>query len=196
MSHGIPKEQSRDRGVFALSSCPWLPVVATVQGPEVTRDLAGERGEAYYRAALAYAQSLWREAKPAQAILQLNKAFTARLAADAAVLDEWPAPYRALGWMLRNRPPGAFLGNPVRHFQHLATRVRGVERELRAWRAWGCFHLSRRVLPEAGFPPDAEQVEREGLAFPEWDQVLDELGRRGWNGEVAALVGAVNQAPA
>lgn len=179
-----------------LSACPWLPEVTEVQGPEVTRDLADARGEAYYRAALAYAQSLWREAKPAQAILQLNKAFTARLAVDAAVLDEWPAPYRALGWMLRERPGGAFLGNPVRHFQHLATRVRGADRELRAWRAWGCFHLSRRLLPEDGFPPDVEQVEREGLVFPEWDQVLGELGRRGWNGEVAALAAAFSQDPA
>jgi hypothetical protein len=179
-----------------LSACPWLPQPGGVLGPEVTRELAGERGVAYYRAALCYAQSLWREGKPAQAILQLNKAFTARLAADAAVLGEWPAPYRALGWMLRERPDGVFLGNPVRHFQHLATRVRGLDRELRAWRAWGCFHLARRVLPEDGFPVDAEQVEREGLAFPEWDQVLAELGRRGWNGEVAALVGAVNEAPA
>jgi hypothetical protein len=173
-----------------------LPAVISVRGPEVTRDLAGERGEAYYRAALCYAQSLWREAKPAQAILQLNKAFTARLAADAAVLDEWPVPYRALVWMLRNRPEGAFLGNPVRHFQHLATRVGGVDRELRAWRAWGCFHLARRVLPSEGFPFDAQQVEREGLVFPAWERVLAELGRRGWNGEVAALVGAVNETPA
>lgn len=163
-------------------------------GPEVTRDLAGERGAAYYRAALAYAQSLWREGKPAQAILQLNKAFTARLAADAEVLEEWPAPYRALGWMLRERPDGAFLGNPVRHFQHLATRVNGEDRELRSWRAWGCFHLSRRVLPEEGFPIDAEQVRREGLEFPEWERVLAELGRRGWRGESETLAAAMDAA--
>jgi len=179
---------------FVLSGCPWLPTVTGVLGPEVTRALAGERGPDYYRAALCYAQSQWRAAKPAQAILQLNKAFTARLAADAAVLEEWPAPYRALEWMLRQRPEEGFLGNPVRHFQHLATRVGGADRELRAWRAWGCFHLSRRVLPGEGFPVDAEQVRREGVVFPAWERVLAELAVRGWRDEAATLAEAMRAA--
>lgn len=183
-------------GGFVRGACPWLPAVAGVLGPEVTRGLAGERGADYYRAALAYAQSLWREGKPAQAILQLNKAFTARLAADAALLDEWPAPYRALEWMLRHRSEAGFLGNPVRHFQHLATRVRGADRELRAWRAWGCFHLSRRVLPAEGFPIDAEQVRREGVVFPEWERVLAELAARGWKDESSVLAEAMRAAEA
>lgn len=142
---------------------------------------------AYYHACLCYAQSLWREGKPAQAILQLNKAFMADLADEPRILQTWPPPYAVLVWMLRNRGVGAFVGNPVRHFQHLATRVSGDRKEIRAWRAWVCFHLSRRVLPAEEFPMDAEQVVRESLEIPEWEEVLERIETGGWEGETEVV---------
>lgn len=167
-----------------------LPEVTHAHGHMVTRVHAPERRDRYYFAALCYAQSLWREGKPAQAILQLNKAFMADLRGDEEVLTNNPAPYAALVWILESRPAGVFIGNPVRHFQHLATRVSGVRKEIRSWRAWACFHLSRAVLPELEFPPDAEQVAKDGLVFPEWERVLVEIGNAGWLGEAGVLAAA------
>jgi hypothetical protein len=141
----------------------------------------------YYHACLCYAQSLWREGKPAQAILQLNKAFMADLGDDPGILQIWPPPYAALVWMLRNRGEEAFVGNPVRHFQHLATRVGGVRKEIRAWRAWVCYHVSRRVLPVEEFPMDAEQAVKESLEIPEWSEVLDRIAIDGWEGEAEVI---------
>jgi hypothetical protein len=107
----------------------------------------------------------------------------ADLGGDTAILKTWPPPYAVLVWILRNRPDDAFVGNPVRHFQHLATRVSGERKEIRAWRAWACFHLSRRVLPDGEYPIDAEQVERESLEIPEWRAVL---ARIAWGGGAGA----------
>ena len=60
-----------------------------------------------------------------------------------------------------------FLGNPVRHFQHLATRMSGPLQEVRTARAWKCFHIARRVLGERGdFPLDGRQIAREGIFIP------------------------------
>jgi hypothetical protein len=171
---------------FGLPSCPLLPELARPQGPAVTRDLAVKEA-AYYHACLCYAQSLWREGKPAQAILQLNKSFMADLGRESGILLSWPPPYAVLVWMLRNRGEGDFIGNPVRHFQHLATRVGGERKEIRSWRAWACFHLSRRVLPTDGFPIDAEQVEKESLEIPEWSAVLDRIAAGGWVGEAEVI---------
>jgi hypothetical protein len=123
------------------------------------------------------------EGKPAQAILQLNKAWSAELMDDEEVLKNWPLPYQALLWMLSNAPVDGFLGNPVRHFQHLATRVCGPNAALRSWRAWACFHLSARVLSRDEFPADLEQIEREGLVIPNVEEVLEQLHQRGLSGE-------------
>ncbi len=165
--------------------CPHLPQVTEPLGPEETRGHAAEKGTEYYLAALRYAQSQWRAGKPAQAILQLNKAWMADLPRDAAVLTEMPPPYRALAWILRRSGSGeaGFLGNPVRHFQHLASRMSGPRSETRAWRAWACFHLAERVLPSGGFPRDGRQIAREGLWIPSFGRALDELANRGWSGE-------------
>ncbi len=173
---------------FSFPGCPLLPEVTHPHGHMVTRAHAALKGERYYLATLCYAQSLWREGKPAQAILQLNKGFMADLRGDEAVLAKWPPPYAVLVWFLKNAPEGRFLGNPVRHFQHLATRVSGVRKEIRAWRAWACFHLARRVLEEEEFPVDQEQVEREGVVFPEWERVVGEIRDAGWMGEGEWLV--------
>ena len=176
--------------VFRFDPCPLLPEVTHVHGHMVTRVHAPERRDRYYFAALSYAQSLWREGKPAQAILQLNKAFMADLRGDEDVLKDHPAPYAALVWILENRPENAFIGNPVRHFQHLATRVSGERKEIRSWRAWACFHLSRAVLPADGFPPDHDQVVNDGLEFPDRERVVAEIRESGWIGEAGTLAAA------
>ena len=142
-----------------------------------------DRREGFYVAALEYAQSLWMEGKPAQAILQLNKAMSADLTGNEAIMAGYAAPYRALVWILRQDAKGRFLGNPVRHFQHLATRMSGPRSEVRSWRAWACFHLSEGTLPRAGFPRDEEQIRRENLTIPTADEVLDALAGSGWSGE-------------
>jgi hypothetical protein len=173
---------------FRIAPCPLLPEVGGKLGPEATRQF-NSRNPSYYGACLSYAQSLWREGKPAQAILQLNKAFMAELDEDPSILKSWPPPYAVLVWILRNRPDDAFVGNPVRHFQHLATRVSGERKELRAWRAWACFYLARWVLADGDFPIDAEQVEKESLKIPEWGEVLDRIECGGWQGEAEVIRG-------
>jgi hypothetical protein len=148
-----------------MENCPHLPPYPP--GRKKTHGV--ERGAAFYRDALAFAQGHWQEGKPAQAILQLNKAFSADLRDDDPILKEWPWPYAALEWILEHAADGSagFLGNPVRHFQHLATRMSGPRREERIARAWKCFHIARRVLAGRGdFPLDGRQIAREGIFIP------------------------------
>ncbi|MDB6077982.1 MAG: hypothetical protein JWO82_1729 [Akkermansiaceae bacterium] len=173
---------------FILPACPLLPGVEDVLDPSVTRQHSDQKGPDFYLAALRYAQSLWRQGKPAQAILQLNKSFMAGLTGDEPVLQDWPAPYAPLIWFLRHRQPDAFVGNPVRHFQHLATRVVGDLRELRSWRAWACFHLSKAILPPDEFPPDHDQIGKESLILPGWPATFAAIHARGWHGESATLL--------
>ncbi len=172
--------------ILPIPPCPLLPAVSVKLGPEATRG-ASTKNAAYYVCCLCYAQSLWQQGKPAQAILQLNKAFMADPGDDPRVLAAWPPPYAVLVWFLQHRPPGAFIGNPVRHFQHLATRVVGERREIRSWRAWACFHLSRRLLPEEEFPIDGVQVERESLEFPAWEETVRRIESDGWKGEAELI---------
>ena len=63
----------------------------------VTRRHGVERGAAFYQDALRYAQSLWISGKPAQAILQLDKAWMADLSDDAAVLRSLSAAVSGVG---------------------------------------------------------------------------------------------------
>lgn len=172
--------------------CIWLPTVNGRLGPESTRVHSRDKGAEFYLATLRYSQSLWLEGKPAQAILQLNKAWMADLKGDERVLRDFPPPYRALIWLLRQAKAGdaGFLGNPVRHFQHLATRMSGPRSEIRAWRAWACLDLSELELPRGTFPRDGEQRVREGLWVPGRGRVLREISRLGWNGEIDELLQA------
>lgn len=141
--------------------------------------------------ALCYAQSQWMAGKPAQAILQLNKAWMADLTGSEGRLDSHPPPYRALVWILETAAMGecGYLGNPVRHFQHLASRVSGPRAEIRAWRAWVCFHLAARHLDSARFPRDGAQISREGLWIPGYQMAREKVRTMGWTGEAAELDG-------
>ena len=172
-------------GLWLAAQCPWLPLVEEpVRVGDLAR-LAGERGEAFYRFSLGYAQSKWRQGLPAQALLQLNRAMSADLRGDEAVLAEWPCPYAAVAWMLRQRPDreGRFMGNPRRHWQHYATRMAGPRAEQRVWRAWACWWLATTLLPEDEFPVDQTQIDREGVRFPNQREVRKNLTQLGWTGE-------------
>lgn len=155
----------------------------------ITRKHGRERGAAFYQDALRYAQSQWVSGKPAQALLQLDKAWMADLSGDDPVLVTHPPPYQALVWIMWEAASGncGYLGNPVRHFQHLASRMSGPRAEIRSWRAWLCFHLAESTLPAAGFPRDGRQLVREGLWIPGTSRCLIEISRRGWKGEGASL---------
>lgn len=93
-----------------------------------------------------------------------------------------PMPYRAVGWILRHGEAVGFLGNPRRHFQHLATRMSGGETERRIARAWACWELARRINP--AWEADARQIEEEGIVEPSFEQVATGLERYGLPGEV------------
>ena len=182
-----------DTSAFRNPPCPWLPDVDAAHDFTVTRRHGAERGGEFYRDALCYAQSQWRSGKPAQAILQLDKSWMADLTDADAVLAENPPPYRAMAWILKAAAAGkhGYLGNPVRHFQHLASRMSGPRGEIRSWRAWFCMHLAERLLPRGAFPRDGRQLAREGLFIPSIDCALAHVHRLGWCGEVRHALDAL-----
>lgn len=148
-----------------MQPCPFLPD----HDPQKPKRHGLSRGAEFYLDSLRFAQGHWLEGKPAQAILQINKAFSADLIGDEEIFRDWPWPYEALAWIMEIAADGShgFLGNPVRHFQHLATRMTGPRKEARVTRAWKCFHIARRVLEGKGdFPLDGRQIAREGIHIP------------------------------
>jgi hypothetical protein len=165
--------------------CPWLPEVSEIHDFTLTRRHGRDRGPDFYQDTLRYAQSQWISGKPAQALLQIDKAFMADLPADHPVLISDPPPYRALLWIMHMAASGncGYLGNPVRHFQHLASRMSGERAEIRSWRAWLCLHLAERILPDAGFPRDGSQIAREGLWIPGFSATLASVSEMGWRQE-------------
>ncbi len=163
--------------------CPHLPEVEKVWTAREMAACRDDYGRGFYVGALKFAQSLWMEGKPAQALLQMNKALMANLKGDEEDLLEWPLPYAAKCWLMGHAGEDEFLGNPVRHYQHLATRMSGPRAELRTWRAWACLHLAEGVVGREGFPRDEEQIEREGVVVPEFGEVLEMLGELGLRGE-------------
>jgi hypothetical protein len=146
--------------------------------------LGKERGVPFVLTTLSYGQVLWRQGFPAQALLQINRAFSADVRGTEQALARWFPPYAAIAWILRHRPGGQFLGNPRRHYQHLATRMVEPRRDLRTWRAWACWAIARRILPADEFPADLDQINREGIREPEEIDVRASLARLGLPGEV------------
>lgn len=167
--------------------CPHLPPVDEVWTARQMAVYRDDYGVEFYLATLQFAQSLWLEAKPAQALLQLNKAFLADVYGGGRELLDWPLPYAAKAWLLQQAGSDGFLGNPVRHYQHLATRMSGPRSELRKWRAWACFHLAEQILEAEAFPRDLHQIERERIQIPGRTVVLAQLGYCGLAGESALV---------
>jgi hypothetical protein len=165
--------------------CPFLPAVTGAVDHTITRRHRENRGADFYFDALRYAQWQWMTGKPAQAVLQLDKAWMADLVSDDPLLAAHPSPYAALAWIIRAAAHGGcgFLGDPVRHFQHLASRMSGPRSTVRSWRAWCCMHLAGRVSPPGLFRHDGRQLAREGLWIPSHGAALAALSRHGWAGE-------------
>lgn len=156
-----------------------------VHDVSITRRHGESKGLDFYLDALRYAQSQWVTGKPAQALLQLNKAWMADLRFDDSTMSLDSHPYRALVWILARASSQdcGYLGNPVRHFQHLASRMRGPRTEIRVWRAWVCFHLAERVLCPHEFPRDVRQIIREGIWIPDFQRARYEVSKCGWASE-------------
>lgn len=148
---------------FLNEHCPFLPEVDRVWRSADVSVLGEDRGPCFYEASLQYAQSQWRCGLPGQALLQINRSFVCKLSAEEM---RWPLAYGAMTWLMMQRREGQFLGNPRRHFQHLATRMVEPHKELRTWRAWACWDLARSVLEEAEFPGDMKQIRNEGVVEP------------------------------
>lgn len=160
--------------------CPFLPIPEKPLGPDATRSLGNDRGPLFYEAALNYGHSLWLRGLPARGILLLNRAMGCELDGSEEIVQRWPMPYEALVWILQSRKIEDFIGNPRRHWQHLATRMVEPRKELRSARAWACWHLSCLVLPN--YPADEVQIEREGIVEPKVAEIeawIEDLGMPG-----------------
>ncbi len=162
-------------------ACPFLPAVKEPLRAAGMKRFGKGRGVPFYQGALECAQSLWMQGLPAQSLLQLNRAFSADLNGSEPVLDAFELPYRAMRWVMAECPDDQFIGNPRRHFQHLATRMVGSRRELRSWRAWACWWHAVDVFPD--FPADEKQLCEEGIREPSRNQILDNLEKWGHAGE-------------
>lgn len=149
----------------------------------------GKRDGIFYLTALTYGQFLWERRLAARAILCLDRALGADLRGDEPELHDWPLPYEAMGWFLRNVPPDIFVGNPRVHFQHLADRMNEPRRDQRRCRAWACWAIARVVRPDWPADPKHRVVE------PTSDQIAASLATHGLPGE-AELWQAAMKKPA
>lgn len=114
----------------------------------------------------------------------------AQLPANSVLLKDHPIPYDPILWIIKHSAENAFLGNPVRHFQHLASRMnrKQPQPELRIARAWCCLHLCETLVVKDKYPRDFRQIEREQLEVPNFDTSLQMLAK--WtphSGEVAQV---------
>lgn len=165
----------------SLPLCPTLPQIAAERKAISLRELGTDRGPAFYERALECAQSRWIEGLPAQAILMLNRAYSADLDGTEPILQVYPLPYAALRWILEHHQPDRFLGNPRRHFQHLATRMVEPRKTIRTWRAWACWAIAGDCWsPESG---DSEQLRAEGVREPSLAEIREGLELSGLPGE-------------
>lgn len=142
-----------------------------------------DRGRGFYEQALQCAQSLWLQGLPAQSLLLINRAFGADQESDPGLCEAWPLPYAAAAWVMQHRRDDQFIGNPRRHYQHLATRMVPPRRELRSWRAWACWSMACRIFPD--YPADEEQIESEGIVEPTLEEIDLALGKNGLHDESA-----------
>lgn len=162
--------------MFSNSPCPHLPQVREPLNITHTRDHRKKCGLDYFNACLELAQSLWQSGFPAQAILQLDKSMMASSEDDSIALDY---PYLAILWIIQHCPEDQFLGNPVRHFQHLASRMNHKQpnSHARVWRAWACLHLTEKHISNSAeiYPRDKQQILKEQLTIPDMNKVIKNI---------------------
>lgn len=154
---------------------PHLPRIERWHTAEEINAFGKDRGPAFYEACHLYAQTLWQIGFPAKCILLLNRALACPLTQDEPILQRWPLPYQAMAWLLLNRPNDQFIGNPRRHWQHLATRMVEPNKALRTWRAWACWYLAKEILPESEYPSDMKQIRDEGIVEPTHEDITTHL---------------------
>ena len=171
--------------------CPFLPLPEQALDSSHTRRLGRDRGEAFYLAALEYSHSLWLQGYPARSLLLINRALGADLSGHETALDTWPLPYKAAAWVMTHRSEDQFVGNPRRHYQHLATRMVEPRKQQRSWRAWACWFMACRIFPD--YPADEKQISDEGVIEPNKSTILGELNRYGIPGEAELWLQAAEQ---
>lgn len=171
--------------------CLYLPTITERRPASALAPFRGKRkGSEFYHAALECAQSRWLEGFPAQAILMINRALSVDFARwrdeERAQLSSILFPYRALAFIIREGGQFGFLGNPRRHFQHLATRMSGPHRELRIARAWACWAIARKTLPY--LIADEKQLIEEDVVEPTLANISTNLAAASINSEYRAWV--------
>lgn len=132
--------------------CPFLPSCGRLLSWRDLNALREDQGPELYRLCLEYGQQLWLDDLPARALLAVDRALYCDVPGDAEALTEYPMPYRAIGWMVK-QPSENFAGNARVHYQHLADRVRGERAELKKWRAWAAWAVTRHVRPDLAGDP-------------------------------------------
>jgi len=167
------------RHLSHLESCPHLPEITSPLRAAEMKTCGPDRGIDFFHLALKCAQSLWLQGLPAQSLLLINRAFGADL---SAVDPDLSLPYSAVVWILQHRQENQFIGNPRRHYQHLATRMVQPRKELRTWRAWACWHIACQLFPH--YPPDFDQIEEENIIEPTRGDISAHLKKLGLPGEV------------
>ena len=157
--------------------CPFLPTVEAPLRAVAMKQCGKSRDRDFYLLALQCAQSLWLQGLPAQSLLLINRSMSADHSADPEMCDQWKMPYAAAAWVMQNCNEEQFIGNPRRHYQHLATRMVEPRKELRSWRAWACWALACKIDPD--LPADTKQIEEEGIVEPSHEIIYKELSRLG-----------------
>lgn len=169
-------------------NCPYLPVPRAGldwRSLHVFRETA--RGAEFYFACLEYGHTLWQRGFAARSLLCLDRALGAELTGNEALLRNYPLPYAAMAWMIRETPDGVFLGNPRVHFQHYADRMNEPRRDQRRWRAWACWALARAVRPD--LPNDPRHV----VVEPAIKDIAQALRDHGHPGEAALWQRVLNE---
>jgi len=168
--------------------CPFLPLPERAYTVRDIQALGKDRDAEFYHAALNYAQTLWLEGFPAKTLLFINRALSCNLP-DISLQNPYN-PFKAVAWVLHQRPADTFIGNPRRHYQHLATRMVEPHKPLRVWRAWACWSLSKRLLPENEYPADLKQITEEGIVEPRHQDIEEQLRALSPNNDAEAWLAA------
>lgn len=166
---GIENDMSPDAD---SRECPYLPRPRASMSYRDVRSAGLVGVDAYYLTNLHYGHFLWRQGHGGRATLALTRALYADVAETASVLQQWPLPYAAIGWVVRHHSSDDFPGNPRISFQHQATRMRGHRNEIKRARAWAVWSIIRVARPS--LPADTKQAIKE----PQLETI--EAGLRRW----------------